>query len=120
MLVEGFSVSQVERLTGINRKTLHFWDHSGFLSPSLQPAHGAGSRRRYSFRDVVALRVAAQLRDAGISVQHLRRIVDRIRQWEQLEKPLAETYLVTDGVEVWERRGEELLAWLRRTGTALL
>jgi DNA-binding transcriptional MerR regulator len=70
--VHGYSVSQVERLTGINRKTLHFWDRTGFLSPSVRAAHGTGSRRLYSFRDLVALKVAAQLRDAGVSLQSLR------------------------------------------------
>lgn len=114
--MEGFSVSQVERLTGVNRKTLHFWDHSGFLSPSLQAAHGTGSRRLYGFRDLVALRVAAQLRNAGISLQSLRMVTERLRSLTDLENPLAETYLVTDGVDVWERRGDELLSWLREPG----
>lgn len=114
--MEGFTVSQVERLTGVNRKTLHFWDHSGFLSPSLQRAHGTGSRRLYSFRDLVALRVAAQLRKAGISLQSLRAVTERLKTLTDLDNPLAETYLVTDGVDVWERRGDELLSWLREPG----
>lgn len=114
--MEGFTVSQVERLTGVNRKTLHFWDRTGFLSPGIQAAHGTGSRRQYSFRDLVALRVAAQLRAAGISLQSLRVVMDRLRTRNDLESPLAETYLVTDGTEVWERRGDDLMAVLRRPG----
>lgn len=114
--MEGFTVSQVERLTGVNRKTLHFWDHSGFLSPSVQAAHGTGSRRLYSFRDLVALRVAAQLREAGISLQSLRVVTERLTTLTDLDNPLAETYLVTDGVDVWERRGDALLSWLREPG----
>jgi DNA-binding transcriptional MerR regulator len=112
----GYSVSQVERLTGINRKTLHFWDHSGFLSPSLRAAHGTGSRRLYSFRDLVALKVAAELREAGVSLQSLRLVTDRLRAMADADNPLAETYLVTDGRDVWERRGDELLSWLRQPG----
>lgn len=115
-MTDGFSASQVEHLTGINRKTLHGWDHTGFLSPSTQAAHGTGTRRIYSFQDLVALRVAAQLRTAGVSLQSLRLVTERLRANQDLAHPLAETYLVTDGVEVWERRGDELLSWLKQPG----
>ncbi len=111
---EGFSTVQVERLTGIGAKTLHFWDRSGFLSPSLVAAHGTGSRRIYSFRDLVALRVAAQLRDAGISLQSLRKVMSALREMHGLEQPLAETYLVTNGHDVFEKHGEDVMSVLRQ------
>ncbi|AEJ38631.1 MerR family transcriptional regulator [Sulfobacillus acidophilus TPY] len=116
---EGFSAAQVERLTGINAKTLHFWDRSGFLSPSLVQAHGTGSRRVYSFRDLVALRVAAQLRDAGISLQSLRKVVAVLRDMRSLENPLAETYLITNGHDVFEKRGDEVMSVLRQPGQSV-
>lgn len=119
MKVDGFSVSQVERLTGVNRKTLHFWDRSGFLSPSVLGAHGTGSRRIYSFRDLVALRVAAQLRDAGISLQSLRKVVAVLREMRGLEQPLAETYLITNGHDVFEKHGEDVMSVLRQPGQAI-
>jgi len=112
----GFSTSQVERLTGIGAKTLHFWDRSGFLSPSLVQAHGTGSRRVYSFRDLVALRVAAQLREAGISLQSLRKVMAVLRDMRHLENPLAETYLITNGHDVLEKRGDEIMSVLRQPG----
>ena len=113
---EGFSTAQVERLTGIGAKTLHFWDRSGFLSPSIVGAHGTGSRRIYSFRDLVALRVAAQLRDAGISLQSLRKVVATLHEIHGLEQPLAETYLVTNGHDVFASNGNELMSVLRQPG----
>lgn len=113
---EGFSTAQVERLTGVGAKTLHFWDHSGFLSPSVVGAHGTGSRRMYSFRDLIALRVASQLRDAGISLQSLRKVVTVLREMHGLEQPLAETYLVTNGQDVFERAGNELMSVVRQPG----
>ena len=115
---EGYSTAQVERLTGIGAKTLHFWDRSGFLSPSVVEAHGTGSRRIYSVRDLVGLRVAAQLRDAGISLQSLRKVVSAMREMRGLEQPLAETYLVTNGRDVFERRGDDLMSVLRQPGQA--
>ncbi len=116
---EGFSTAQVERLTHIGAKTLHFWDRTGFLSPSVLGAHGTGSRRIYSFRDLVALRVAAQLRDAGISLQSLRKVVSALREMHGLEHPLAETYLVTNGHDVFERRGDEVMSVLRAPGQVM-
>lgn len=116
---EGFSTAQVERLTGIGAKTLHFWDRSGFLSPSVVGAHGTGSRRIYSFRDLVALRVAAQLRDAGISLQSLRKVVAALREMHGLEQPLVETYLVTNGLDVFEKHGEDVMSVLRQPGQAM-
>lgn len=116
MSLEGFSTSQVERLTGIGAKTLHFWDRSGFLSPSIIQAHGRGSRRIYNFQDVVALRVVAQLRKAGISLQDLRKIIAFLRNMEGLEQPLSETYLVTNGHDVFQKRGDEVMSVLRLPG----
>ncbi|NMP24627.1 MerR family transcriptional regulator [Sulfobacillus harzensis] len=119
MGTEGYSTAQVERLTGIGAKTLHFWDHSGFVSPSVVGAHGTGSRRIYSFRDLVALRVAAQFRDAGISLHSLRKVVTVLREMRGLEQPLPETYLVTNGVDVFEKHGEDVMSVLRQPGQAV-
>ena len=113
---EGFSTAQVERITSIGAKTLHFWDRNGFLSPSIVKAHGTGSRRIYSFQDLVALRVAAQLRNAGISLQSLRNVVTVLREMHGLEHPLAETYLVTNGHDVFEKHGNEALSMLHQSG----
>lgn len=114
MNIEGFPTTQVERLTGIGAKTLHFWDRTGFLSPSILQAHGTGSRRIYSFRDLVALRVAAELRDAGISLQSLRKVVSGLREIRGLEQPLAETYLITNGQDVFEKHGPDIISVLNQ------
>ena len=116
---KGFSTTQVERLTSIGAKTLHFWDRSGFISPSIVQANGTGSRRIYGFRDLVALRVAAQLRDAGISLQSLRKVVLALQDMHGLEQPLAETYLVTNGHDVFEKHGDDVMSALRQPGQAM-
>lgn len=113
-MMDGFSVGDVTRVTGVSAKTLHFWDRSGFISPSLMQARGTGTRRIYDFRDLVAIRVAAQLRAAGISLQALRKVLELVRSIGEWEQPLAEMYLVTDGRDVFAKRGEELLSLLRQ------
>jgi DNA-binding transcriptional MerR regulator len=113
----GFQVADVIRLTGINRKTLHYWDQTGFLRPSISSSSGTGSRRIYGFQDVVAVRVALQLRKAGISLQAVRRLVKFLRSQKSLQNPLAENFLLTDGTDVYLQEGEApLQSVLRNPG----
>lgn len=114
--MEGFSGFPSRAFDRREPEDFAFWDRSGFLSPSVQAAHGTGSRRLYRFRDVVALRVAVQLRKAGVSLQSLRVVTDRLRARTDLESPMAGTYLVTDGTDVWERRGDDLVSALCQPG----
>lgn len=81
----GFRTSEVAKLAGLTQRQLDYWDRTGFLKPSLARAAGRGSARFYSFRDVVELRIAKELRDAGIPLQALRRVVEYLRDVEGLE-----------------------------------
>jgi DNA-binding transcriptional MerR regulator len=116
----GFRTPKVAKLTGINAKTLHYWAVSGFLTPSLSQAHGRGSHRLYSFRDLIALRVAKQLRQGGVPLQPLRRVVEYLRRQKGLEQPLGEAFLVTDGVDVYTKTGDTLVSILRQPRQGLL
>jgi DNA-binding transcriptional MerR regulator len=119
--MDGFRTPQAAKATGVNPKTLHYLDRTGFLSPSIRPSHGTGTRRVYSFQDLLALRVARELRDAGVSLQALRRVVAFLRNREELgQYPLAETYLVTDGHDVFADTGKGLISALQEPGQGLL
>jgi DNA-binding transcriptional MerR regulator len=83
--MEGFTAKQVVALTGVPYKRLDSWANSGFLMPSLAEADGTGSRRLYSFQDLIALRTAKILRDAGISLQGLRKVMHFLRDTRRLE-----------------------------------
>ena len=97
-----WTAGQVARLSGVPYRTVDYWAATGFIPPSVQAAHGKGQWRGYSFRDIVQLRVAKRLRDAGISLQGLRKVQQRLQQERQLEAPFAATYLVTNGRDVFE------------------
>ena len=58
-----FSTARAARLTRLSTRQLDYWDRRGFLTPSLARADGYGSARRYSFVDLVRLRVAAPQTD---------------------------------------------------------
>ena len=114
---KGFRIRQVEQLTGVDRRTLDYWDLSGFLHPSIERATGKGSQRRWSFEDLVALRVAGQLRQAGISLQALRKVITHLRA-RGVDQPLTSTYLVSDGRDVFEVQGDAAVSTLRQPGQA--
>lgn len=112
----GFTAGQAAKLTGLKYATVDYWDRTDFLRPSVAGAQGKGSDRVYSFKDLIALRVARQLREAGVTLQALRKIVGSLKKRKGIESPLAETYLVTDGHDVYEKHGEEVLSVLRQPG----
>ena len=100
-----FGTVDVLRLTGINRKTLHYWVQEGVIAPSILGAYGKRRHRIWSFRDVVALRVVQRLRQSGIAahpIRIIRLLVDHIQGRDDLENIDPDTLLITDGHEIWE------------------
>jgi len=98
----GFMVDTVARLTGATVKQLIHWDRTELVRPSIARAHGRGSRRIYSFLDVLAIKTAVTLRREGISLQKIRRCIRFLREtYPQLEQPLANLNLLTDGNSVF-------------------
>ena len=117
----GFTAKQVVTLTGVPYKRLDSWANSGFLIPSIAAADGIGSRRLYSFQDLITLRTAKLLRDAGISLQGLRNVVQFLRDTHGMAQPLAHTRLVMVGDEVLIVQTEgDLLRVLRHPGGHVL
>jgi DNA-binding transcriptional MerR regulator len=118
--MDGFSTTEVERLTGVSSRVLHYWDATRFLSPSLKKAAGSGSRRRYSYADVVAIRVATQLRGAGIPLQGLRRVISFLTKKfpgkDDYTNPLSARYLVSDGRDVFVSDEHGLMSVLHDVG----
>ncbi len=116
-LVRAYGVGEVEKLSGISRITLHVWDRSGFIRPTVVGGGaGTGNRRKYSFSDIVALRVAKRLRDDGISLQALRRVSKYLRERENVENPFAERYLAVHGTDVVMVRKDEVVSLLQSPG----
>ena len=77
--VGGFYGPQVCSLVGITYRQLDYWARTGLLQPSVDAAKGSGSRRVYSYADVLELKVIKQLLDAGVSLQSARRAVECLR-----------------------------------------
>jgi DNA-binding transcriptional MerR regulator len=110
ILRASFSTAQVARLTGLSARQLDHWDRLGFFPPSLASAQGYGSKRRYSFSDVVRLRVAGRLRAAGFGLKEVRRVVETLRRLDPSKPDVAGTrLLVAPGHVLWARTDSELV-----------
>jgi DNA-binding transcriptional MerR regulator len=76
----GYRGPQVCKIVGITYRQLDYWARTGLLRPSLNDAAGSGSKRSYSYQDIVELKVVKQLLDAGVNLQKARTAIDTLRQ----------------------------------------
>jgi len=85
---------------GITYRQLDYWARTALVEPSVRAAHGSGSQRLYSFRDILVLKVVKRLLDTGISLQQIRAAVQHLRDHGSAD--LAQVTLMSDGVSVYE------------------
>jgi len=115
---EGFRGPQVCALVGITYRQLDYWARTGLLRPSIADARGSGTQRRYSYTDVVELKVIKQLLDAGISLQRARRAVECLRGG--LGADLASANLVLVGTDSVLARSDGEVVDLLKGGQGVL
>jgi DNA-binding transcriptional MerR regulator len=85
---------------GITYRQLDYWARTTLVEPSVRPAHGSGTQRLYSFRDILVLKVVKRLLDTGVSLQQIRTAVSHLR--DRGVNDLAQITLMSDGVSVYE------------------
>ena len=103
-----FGRKAVVDLTGVSERQVDYWATTGMVRPSIKSAAGKGSRREYSFKDLVALRMAKKLKDEGISLQKIRKALIFLRKdFPNLKQPLAELRFLSDGKTVYVGRDRE-------------
>ncbi len=76
----GFSGPMVCRVTGVTYRQLDYWARTGLVTPSITPATGSGSKRSYSYGDVLEVKVIKSLLDAGVSLARARQAVECLRK----------------------------------------
>src|ERR1700737_2378534 len=85
---------------GITYRQLDYWARTGLVEPGVSAAHGSGTQRLYSFRDILVLKVVKRLLDTGVSLQQIRTAVSHLR--DRGVQDLARITLMSDGVSVYE------------------
>ena len=108
MTTEGFSGREAADIVGITYRQLDYWARTDLIRPSLADAKGSGSRRRYSYQNLVELKMIKTLLDAGQKLERVRAAFHYIR--EELGDDLTAAQLVIAGDSViLVRDGENLI-----------
>jgi DNA-binding transcriptional MerR regulator len=108
----GYSGTQTAKIVGITYRQLDYWARTDLLKPSLAEATGSGSRRRYSYRDLLELRVIKTLLDAGIRLEAVRRVFSYLR--ERVSSDISSANIVISGDSVLLCENDELIDIVRR------
>ena len=117
-LAEGFFGPQTAELVGISYRQLDHWARQGLVRPSVAQAAGSGSRRRYSYNDLVELKIAKTMRDQGIDLKSIARAFDYLRN--QLGGEVASANIVISGSDVLLVDDDQVLSLLRQGQAAML
>jgi MerR family transcriptional regulator, heat shock protein HspR len=84
-----YVISVAAELSGMHPQTLRAYDRLGLVSPG----RSAGRGRRYSMRDILALREIQRLsQDEGVNLAGVKLILDQIRELEQARRLIAELH----------------------------
>ena len=111
-LTLGFSGPTVCRLTGVTYRQLYYWARTDLVTPSITAAKGSGSKRAYSYGDLLEVKVIKSLLDAGVSLARARQAVVCLR--DSLGADLASSSLVlSDAGSVLARDDNAIVDLLR-------
>ncbi|CAB4877695.1 unannotated protein [freshwater metagenome] len=112
MIETGFSGTKTASIVGISYRQLDYWARTGLVRPSMSDASGSGSRREYSYRDLLELRVIKNLLDAGIKLESVREVFSYLR--EHVSSDIASAHIVISGSNVVLCDGDELIDVLKK------
>ena len=111
--IDSFSGKKAADIVGISYRQLDYWARTDLIRPSLADAKGSGSRRRYSYRDLLELKLVKTLLDDGIKLESIREAFGYLR--EQLGEDLSTAKLVIAGNSaVLVRENDELVDVVNR------
>lgn len=113
----GYRGTVASRVAGITYRQLDYWARKQIVEPSITPSHGSGSRRLYSFKDVVILAVSKRLLDAGVNLQNVTAAIGFLSQ--RTVDQLADVTIMCDGQHVHECTTSDQMLDLLRSGKAV-
>jgi DNA-binding transcriptional MerR regulator len=109
---QGFSGTKAAQIVGISYRQLDYWARTDLVRPSLADASGSGTRRQYSYRDLLELRVIKNLLDAGIKLESVREAFRFLRH--HVNTDIASAHIVINGNSVMLCDGDQLVDVVRK------
>ena len=114
MTAAGYSTRDLAKLVGVTEARVRAFVREGFLHPRTGP----GGRHRFTFPDVVLLRAAQGLREAGVSPRRVRQALRRLHDQLPAGRPLASARIAAVGSEIVVR--DAAGAWEPLSGQTLI
>ena len=105
------------KVAGITYRQLDYWARKHIVEPSLQSSHGSGSRRLYSFKDILVLAVSKRLLDAGVNLQNVTVAIGYLNQHTVDE--FSSITIMSDGENVHQCTTDDEVLALMRGGRAV-
>jgi DNA-binding transcriptional MerR regulator len=100
--MEHYDSKTASRIVGVSLRQLQYWDEQDFIRPSAKSAEGRGSKRLYSFHDLVCLKVVKDLAQHGFSLQMIRRCLRPLKDnSSQTMRPAESLRYLTDGEQLF-------------------
>lgn len=96
VVISAFSEDQVERLTGVSKQQLRYWDGTDFFKPAFASNNRRDAFSRiYSFKDVASLRVLNELRNKyNVPLQHLRKVAEDLHKMSDVKWTSTELFVL--------------------------
>jgi hypothetical protein len=106
-----FSTASVIQLTHIKRDMLNYLCRAGIVTPTLsrkQGKRGHGIERRYSFTDVVSLKVVQKLAASGVQPLKVKKAIRELHQMgiSINRLPSSHVVIVNKSVYQWQGKGD--------------
>lgn len=108
---QGFSGKRAAEIVSISYRQLDYWARTDLIRPSSCDASGSGSRRVYSYRDLLELRVVKTLLDAGIKLESVREVFNYLRN--HVDTEITAAHIVINGKSVVLCQGDQLIDVMR-------
>lgn len=114
----GFSGKSTAEIVGISYRQLDYWARTDLIRPSITDAAGSGSRRLYSYNDLLELKVVKNLLDSGIRLEQVREVFSFLQ--DELGEDVASANLVMNGKKPVLVRSESEIVDLLASGQGVL
>jgi len=112
-----YTGTEAAHIVGITYRQLDYWERTDLLKPSLAPARGSGTRRGYSYRDLIELRMIRAMLDAGLHLTAVRTVMGQLHLRPAFD--LGRSTLVISALGVRLVDEDELLD-IVRSGTEMI
>ena len=118
-VVRSYTSKQAQEIAGITYRQLDYWARTDLLRPSVAAAGGSGTRRAYSYRDLLQLKIIKDLLDKNVGLPQIRQVFENHQ--DILGEDVSGSRLVISGNEVLFMTGpDDLVALLQRPGQQAL